>query len=188
MNDPSSPATAFGPSADLDRFQAALRRSPIATALLQDWIAGREGARNAPVRAVVRSTRAGAVPAGVIDRLAAADADEVAYRRVWLVHRGRIYSCADNWFVPARLGKEIAARLDDGATPFGIAVEPLGPTRETLASERLWTPAPGGSEGAGRVPALLLRHRALVRSGTGLPICEVDEVYTRNLVISTPGS
>lgn len=160
----------------LRRFNARLRASSSATQTLEDWIAGQSGNADVALSAHVRAAVAPREDAAILGRLGVADWAEVSYRRVWLAWQGRVMSVAENWFVVARLGEGMAADLAGGATPFGAVIAPLAPTRETLAAEWLW------AGDGGRLPTALLSHHALVRAGDGAPLCEVREVYTRNIL------
>lgn len=161
----------------LERFDAQLRASGSATLLLEEWLAEREGAGRATLSAHVRAVVAPREDGAILHRLAATDWAQISYRRVWLAWGGRVMSVAENWYVGARLAEGMVDALASGATPFGAVIAPLCPTRETFSTETLWA----GQEG--RPPPTVLRHHALVRSGDGLPLCEVREVYTRNIVV-----
>ncbi|MGD9810198.1 MAG: hypothetical protein AB7U35_02540 [Sphingobium sp.] len=138
------------------------------------------------LRAHLRSGGEPTPPPGLTERLEVADLSDIACRRVWLTRGARIYSCAANWYVPGRLTPAMLAVLERGTTPFGKAIEALEPMRDMLASERLWNPTRMPNEMSSRPPARLLRYRALVKSGAGQPVCEVDEVYTRNILVQSP--
>lgn len=164
--------------AALDRFDAELRASGSATLLLERWLAERGGVREgeAKVTARVRALDAPSVDEAIVHRLNILKRSEIRYRRVWLESGGRVLSVAENWYVPKRLGEDMAARLFDGDSPFGAVIAPLAPTRETLEVERLW-------DGRGQaLPSAVLRHHALVRGQDGTPLCEVSEIYTRNIL------
>jgi chorismate-pyruvate lyase len=167
--------------AKLNRFDEMLRAGSSATAILEKWIASRTGGAIA-LRAHIVREPVSIVPADITSRLGVKDPALIAYRRVRLAHGGRVYSDARNWYVPSRLPDNMRAILADGATPFGRIIEQLKPMRRMLAAERLWT---AGSEDtvARTIPPRLLRHQALILSADGEPICEVDEVYTRNILI-----
>ncbi len=188
---PATPPSPFCIGEELARFEAALRGSGSATAMLTRWIAGRIGRDDVSLTAHVRSIVPGALSPAMLERLEVRDARDVAYRRVWLTDAGRVYSIAENWYVPARLSPEMNARLTTDAAPFGRVVEPLEPVRETLFSQWLWSPASDGEgEGDGvpaRMPPAMLRHAALVRAQSGATICEVNELYTRNIVSQPQG-
>ncbi len=166
-------------SAALDRFDALLRASGSATRTLQEWTEEHLGTTIGKLTAHVRALAAPCVDAAIMERLGVKNWSGIRYRRVWLASGGRVLSVAQNWYVPVRLDSPMAARLDDGATPFGAVIAPLAPTRETLNAERLWD---GTGQGT-RLPAALLRHHALVRAGDGTPLCEVNEIYTRNILL-----
>lgn len=160
----------------LDRFDAQLRASHSATQTLESWLAERRGEAGVTLMAHVRAVSAPGADAAIMRRLGVEHWAEVRYRRVWLACRGRVMSVAENWYVAARLGEGMADALASGATPFGAVIAPLSPTRETFSAETLWA-----GEGS-RLPSALLRHHALVRAGEGAPLCEVREVYTRNIL------
>lgn len=160
----------------LDRFDAQLRASGSATQTLEHWLAEQGGGARVTLSAHVRAVVAPREDADILRRLGAGHWHEISYRRVWLAVGGRVMSVAENWYVSARLGEGMAAMLANGATPFGAVIAPLAPTRETFSVETLWA-----GEGASLPPALL-RHHALVRAGDGAPLCEVREVYTRNIL------
>jgi chorismate-pyruvate lyase len=113
---------------------------------------------------------------------------EVRYRRVKLLCGTVVLSEADNWYVPARLTREINRRLDTTDTPFGVAVQSLHFQRHTLSAEVLWQllpaewemqlPAATGAAGELCVPPQVLRHRALLMLPDGTPFSEVVETYT----------
>jgi hypothetical protein len=177
---------------ELARFEAALRGSGSATGVLTRWIAERTGGADVRLTAHVRSTVPDALSPAMLERLEVGDAGNVAYRRVWLAYAGRVFSIAENWYVPDRLSPEMNERLATDAAPFGTVVEPLMPVRETLFSQCLWPSDEIGGEGSRRdggelastlvrLPPTVLRHAALVRARTGEPICEVSELYTRNI-------
>lgn len=168
-------------STTLDRFDAVLQASDSATRTLIDWLTERHGGADVELRARVRALGMTDHDSALLHRLGVNDWHEISYRRVWLVHRGRVMSVAENWYVAARLGDDMAAHLSDGATPFGSVIAPLHPTRETLLTERLWRD--DDTDTAGTLPPALLRHHALVRGGDGTPLSEVSEVYTRNIVM-----
>ncbi|MDQ4421022.1 hypothetical protein OOT33_11350 [Sphingobium sp. DEHP117] len=173
---PSPHSSSSDLESSLRRFDAQLRASDSATQTLETWLATQSGNADVTLSAHVRAVVAPRVDLAVQRRLEVERWAEVSYRRVWLVWQGRVLSVAENWFVAARLGEGMAADLAGGATPFGAVIAPLAPTRETLAAEWLWA-------GKGdRLPTALLSHHALVRASDGAPLCEVREVYTRNIL------
>jgi len=177
-----SPARLAHFQQELDRFILMLRDSNSATAMLAQWMNISCADHAAEIVAVERSVgyRA-ASDIGRLARLQVQAEDAIQYRRVWLMYKGRIVSDAENWYVPARLSPDMRRQLTQSAIPFGTVIGPLAPTRETLSSERLW-PGPVQSS-TGRLPAHVLRHRALVRNADGCPVSEVQELYTRNILL-----
>jgi hypothetical protein len=157
---------------DIHALNAALLANPSATAVLQKWCADRHIAEPAVIRAVV--DRGALQPASAEQRIRLKiDADEpVAYRRVQLACGGVVLSEAENWYVPARLTPEMNAALA-GDTPFGTAIKPLTPSRTTLSTEFEWP---------GQQSREILRHRALVSGGDGVPLAEVVETYQRTML------
>lgn len=162
---------------ELDRFDNMLRESDSATATLIEWIGRSAPGSEVVLHAITMSCATSPSPAGLLTRLDA-PATDISYRHVRLVYEGRILSDAHNWYVPSRLTPSMVHALATSTTPFGALIEPLCPTRETLASEKLWSP----DDASQTLPPRLLHHQALLRSGSGIPICEVSEVYTRNIL------
>ena len=82
--------------------------------------------------------------------------------------------------------------LEQTDTPFGRAVRDLNFRRETLSAKLLWQPLPEHweaqpvplplSEARIEAPGFILEHRALLRSGEGLPIALVAETYTSGVL------
>ncbi len=68
-------------------------------------------------------------------RLQVGPDEAVRYRRVRLSCGAHVLSEADNRYVPARLTPEINRLLDTTDTPFGRAVQPLKPARQTFSVE-----------------------------------------------------
>lgn len=124
--------------------------------------------------------------------LLVAPTEPVRYRRVRLLCGPVVLSEADNWYVPGRLTPEINALLDTTDIPFGKAVRSLHFQRHTLSSKLLWRPLPPGWEmnatlaidaaSAPPMPAMLLEHRAVLALPDGMPISEVVESYTSNVL------
>lgn len=164
---------------DLERFDEKLRLSDSATLTLASWLSERLIGTDRLIHARIRATTAPFPDRAIMHRLDIRNWAEISYRRVWLVYDRRVMSIAENWYVPSRLPSKMAAMLADGKTPFGAAIAPLHPTRETLGAERLWRQDNGAPRA---MPGAVLRHHALVRAGNGPPLCEVSEVYTRNIL------
>jgi hypothetical protein len=130
-------------------------------------------------------------------RLEVTARDEVKYRRVQLRCGDQLLSEADNWYVPGRLTPEMNRLLETTDTPFGKAVEPLQPYRQTFAVTLLWAPLPDGWERessalpdrTGRaltIPAALFEHRAVLYTRDHRPFSEVSEVYQRQVLAFPP--
>ncbi|MBN8830710.1 MAG: hypothetical protein J0G94_08810 [Sphingomonadales bacterium] len=144
---------------------AELRASNSATATLQKRCP-------VPIRAEVdRAAEKSAGPEVRAD-LAAGQDVKLVYRLVRLKCGSTVYSRAENWYRPDLLTPEMNRALLTGETPFGVVVRPLAPFRKTLASEHPTE------------PDAVLRHRAIVLSGEGVPLAEVVETYTAQLPIA----
>jgi chorismate-pyruvate lyase len=127
--------------------------------------------------------------------------EQVRYRRVRLRCGALVLSEADNWYVPSRLTPQMNELLESSDTPFGKVVLPLHFQRHTLSATLLWQPLPQGWEMRGpaggraaggpvarggaaplQVPDKVLEHRAVLVLPDGIPISEVVETYTGNVL------
>jgi chorismate-pyruvate lyase len=118
--------------------------------------------------------------------------EPLRYRRVHLKCGERVLSEADNWYVPARLTKEMNQVLDNSDIAFGRAVQALHFQRRTLAAELLWRPLPEGWEmnpglrgqpaPALQIPHEVLQHRAILTLPDGTPFSMVVETYTAEVL------
>ena len=118
--------------------------------------------------------------------LALKPGEAVGYRRVQLFCGPHILSDADNWYVPDRLTPAMNRLLDESDTPFGLAVRSLDFKRQTLSSQKLWAPA-ASPDGAWLVlPEHVLRNEGLLTVGNGLPISQVIENYTVQILGPPP--
>ena len=125
-------------------------------------------------------------------RLDVGPAEPIKYRKVKLTCGGHVLSEADNWYVPSRLTATMNRLLETTNTPFGTAVAPLNPTRETFAVDGIWKALPDGWETRPRppdhpgaaldIPAILFEHHAVLYDADRRPFSEVDEHYTRELL------
>jgi hypothetical protein len=107
-------------------------------------------------------------------------ADEpVIYRRVDLACGDHVLSQADNWYVPSRLQPAMEKALETSDIPFGRAILPLHPRRQTIGVDLLWRPLPDGwevetpadhSSASLAIPPVLFEHHAIVYSADGKPI------------------
>src|SRR5262249_3118498 len=103
---------------------------------------------------------------------------------------------ADNWYVPGRLTGDIKRLLETTDTPFGKAVQPLQPTRQTFDARVLWSPLPAGWEMGGvaglesrtaiEIADVLFVHRAVLYDSSRRPISEVHEFYQRGALEFRP--
>ena len=183
---PDTSAARATAAARLDDLQQQLMRQPSATLVLTQWCAAYH---LAPEARIVAQRVLGAPkppPASVRRNLALKPGEAVGYRRVRLLCGDRILSDADNWYVPDRLTPAMNRVLDQTDTPFGLAVRGLHFRRQTLSSERLWSPpvapAPGGMLA---IPDHLLRNEGLLTVAGGVPISQVVETYTA-AILGTP--
>jgi hypothetical protein len=131
-------------------------------------------------------------------RLQAAGAEDVKYRRVQLQCGSRVLSEADNWYVPSRLTRDMNRLLETTGTPFGTVVRPLEPSRQTLAVTILWSPLPErwdrdvaprppvATTGVLAIPDALFAHRAVLYTRNHVPFSEVYEVYQRQILAFPP--
>ena len=120
------------------------------------------------------------------------ETDPVRYRRVKLLCGTTVLAEADNWYVPGRLTPEMNRVLDTTDRPFGRVVQPLHFQRRTISAKVLWPLLPQGwemspstsLEGAGEllVPPRVLEHRAVLTLPDGIPISEVVETYTGDVI------
>jgi len=156
-------------AASLASFEAALAGRDSATATLEAWCAERGLAD--PARVTAEPADGPAMPLPPQDRAALGVSPEepLGYRHVRLACGGRVLSDARNWYVPARLPREMNDTLETTDTPFGKVVAPLGFRRERLSSER------GAAEGCPQ--GTVLSHRALLRLPDGRAISLVLECY-----------
>jgi hypothetical protein len=175
--------------------------SSSATLTLERWCRDHDLAQP-PVILARRIDQASEAPSATVRHdLGVSSGDSVRYRRVELTCGDHLLSVADNWYVPARLTRQMNRLLDSTQTPFGKVVLPLKPHRETIAVQMLWpglpdgweraAPAtnPGGASGAAHVPGqpldlppALFEHRAILYTPAHQAIAEVREVYQRDLL------
>jgi hypothetical protein len=164
----------------LVRFQSRLLASDSASAVLEDWVGRKSGkVYSLEARKLGGSER----PAGAEQRarLSVSEKEALHHRRVYLVAGGRVLSIAENWYVPNRLLPEMLIALTYGMTPFGTAIAELKPRRRTLSIQRLVQLEELGE--SQRLPPWLLRINALVIDMHDRPLCEVNEIYSRNILI-----
>ncbi|MFT8730478.1 MAG: hypothetical protein ABF752_01175 [Acetobacter fabarum] len=173
-----------------------------ATQTLEHWL--REHALLGAHETLRAEREAGAHSPCPPDLLAALDlpttqgGQSLRYRKIRLAGHNRIYSEAENWFVPERLTKAMTEALEQTDTPFGRVVSPLRFTRQLIRRETLWSPLPdlwemqphppNSTTGADplALPPHLFRHIALLRTHAGTPFSLVVETYTPQAFAFTP--
>ena len=106
-------------------------------------------------------------------------ASAVKYRRVELTCGVRVLSKADNWYRPDRLTPEMNTALETTQTPFGAVVRPLAFTRRTVDVTMMV------AKRRGAFAPIVLRHRAVLSTGSGLPFSVVVESYTAAVLDDT---
>lgn len=152
-------------AADVQALRDDLAANPSATAVLQarcDRLAGpgvRIRARQVPLKPSPALDRAARATLGADDR------EPLRRRRVELVCGDRVFSRADNWYLPARLTPGMNRILETTETPFGVAVASLRFQRRPMRSETL-----AGSD--------ILRNRARLITPEGHAFSLVVETYT----------
>jgi chorismate-pyruvate lyase len=184
---PDTPAARTAAAARLDSLQQLLMRQPSATLVLGQWCAAYHLAPEAHIVAQRVRGAPKPAPASVRQNLALKPGEPVGYRRVQLLCGDRILSDADNWYVPDRLTPAMNRLLDQTDTPFGLAVRSLHFRRQTLSSERLWSPPAALSAGGMMpIPDHLLRNEGLLTVAGGVPISQVIESYTAAVLGAAP--
>ena len=178
---PDTPAARDAAIDRIDQLQQQLLREPSATLVLARWCAAYHLAPDPQILARRVLGPPKPLPESVRLNLALKPGEAIGYRRVQLLCGDRILSDADNWYVPDRLTPAMNRLLDDTDTPFGLAVRSLRFRRRTLSSQRLWTP---GSMTA--IPDHVLRNEGLLTVSGGLPISQVVENYTAEILGSPP--
>ncbi len=182
---PNTPAARAAAEARLDQLQQQLRSQPSATLVLAHWCAAYHLAPDPQIVARLVKSRPKPPPDSVRRNLALEPGEAVGYRRVQLLCGELILSDADNWYLPDRLTPAMNEVLDRTDTPFGLAVRSLGFKRRTLSSVKLWSPpAVAGSTLA--FPEHLLRNEGLLTIAGGLPISQVIENYTSEILGTPP--
>jgi chorismate-pyruvate lyase len=171
------PAAQDAPLALVQRLNADILGSRSATLSLEHWCRDRRLAATPRITAHVIAGIVHTPSPEQRQRLQVGDGDDVKYRRVELQCGDRILSEADNWYVPGRLTADMNRLLETTDTPFGTAVQPLGPSRETFAVTMLWSGEPP-------IPDALFEHRALLYTRDHQPFSEVHEVYLRQILAS----
>jgi chorismate-pyruvate lyase len=177
----------------LQTLNAELLSHDSATSTLEQWCASHHLA--SPPRILAERLSGADHPPTEAQRgeLGVSATEPVRYRHVQLRCGAVLLSEADNWYVPARLTPDMNRLLDTTDTPFGRAVQSLHFQRHTISARLLWLPLPedwdmnpaavgGSAAGSLIVPADVLQHRALLTLPNGIPISEVVETYSGNVL------
>jgi hypothetical protein len=197
---PDTPVARLEALALIETLNAEILASRSATFTLEKWCGDHHLSGSAEPKITARQIDAKARPptAEQRQRLDVGPSDEIKVRHVQLLCGDRVFSEADNWYVPARLTAEMNRLLETTTTPFGKAVQDLHPYRRTFAASVLWQPLPEGWETKPLVasppdaaqslaiPDALFEHRAVLYTEEGKPFSEVDEVYQRPLLDFPP--
>jgi hypothetical protein len=197
---PDTPVARLEALALIQTLNAEILASRSATFTLEKWCGDHQLSGAAEPKIVARQVapKERPVTAEQRRRLDVGPGEEVKVRHVQLLCGDRVFSEADNWYVPARLTPEMNRLLETTTTPFGKAVQDLHPYRRTFAATVLWRPLPEGWEtkpiaavapDAGKslaIPDALFEHQAVLYTEDGKPFSEVDEVYQRALLDFTP--
>ncbi len=152
--------------AEVNDLDARLLGHDSATGVLSGWCRDHHLAADPTIHAE-RDALVKAPDADTLKRLGAGDPGLVRYRHVRLMCGTRVLSDADNWYRPDVLTPDMNRALDTTRTPFGVVVAPLRFHRETLSGGIL-------PEGSG----VVLRHRAVLSTESGVPFSVVVESYT----------
>jgi chorismate-pyruvate lyase len=190
---PDTPASRREALALMQRLNATLLASNSATDVLETWCASHHMAADATIHAHLKRDVQKPISAAQRRLLQIGPDEPVIYRRVELTCGTHILSRADNWYVPSRLTPAMDGALETSDIPFGRAVKPLHPRRQTVAVKIFWHPLAEGRKRAGHptadlaIPPVLFEHRALVTAADGRPISEVDESYTGEILDFAPG-
>jgi len=168
--------------------------SPSATRTLEKWCQTHQLAASATIVAQQVPDGDKTPQPEQLQRLEVTGPEQVKHRKVRLFCGDQLLSEADNWYVPGRLTADMNRLLETTQTPFGKAVAPLEPYRQTISVKMLWSPLPEGWEMGNPVhddisrkqplaiPDALFEHRAVVFGKDRKPIAEVHEVYQRPIV------
>ena len=184
---PNTPAALDAAKSRIAQLQQLLLSQPSATLVLGQWCATHHLAPAPQIvaRRVIGQPRP--LPERVRLRLRLKPGEATGYRRVQLLCGDLILSDADNWYVPDRLTPAMNQRLDHTDTPFGLAVRSLHFKRRTLSSEVLWVPSAGAvAGGMVTVPEHVLRNEGLLTVAGDLPISQVIENYTAEILGTPP--
>lgn len=170
-------------------FQSCLKAHATATAALTAWCRAR---RPAAAMSIVVACDGPAPSDAYRGPLALGPGETLQCRRVRLAWGETVISEAENWYVPQRLPPSLRAALAHGTTPFGAVVEPLSPSRRTIAlftTEDLRRDKAAADRcgaqldtaGFSPLDAFVL-HLDAVMSAGGADVAELREHYRRELL------
>lgn len=178
--------------ASMETLNAEILGSRSATKTLESWCATHGMASDPKILAKLVPGTEKAPSDEQRKRLDVGPNELVKYRRVKLTCGSHVLSEADNWYVPSRLTPEMNRLLETTETPFGKAVAPLTPTRQTFAAEVLWEvlpkdwdtrpPPADHTDKALDMPPVLFEHHAVLYDAERRPFSEVDEHYTSEVL------
>ena len=154
----------------LTQFEAALAAQPSATRALEGWCGRLAGVDFAAVTARSLQGQDSPRPVRLSALLGVPAGEALAYRHVRLDCQLGTLSEAHNWYVPARLTRDMNAALASTDTPFGKVAVSLHFTREAISSQR--------GRGEACPARTILTNRALLRLPDGQPLALVIECYT----------
>lgn len=192
-------ASRAGLLAAMQTINADLLASTSATLTLEEWCKTHNLAGEPKITATPAPNAQKEITPAQRENLKISSTEPVKYRQVKLSCGDKVFSEADNWYVPSRLSAEMNQQLEITTTPFGRVVLSLQPSRRTLNATQLWDVLPKNwdilkkeelhnwlkeqdtlSYDANRS---IFRHQAIVsRSGDNLPISEVHETYKMALL------
>jgi chorismate-pyruvate lyase len=180
----------------LQTLNAELLSHDSATVTLEHWCAAHHLANPAKITAEKLPAADRPPTAEQRQELRVTPTQAVRYRHVKLRCGTVVLSEAENWYVPSRLTATMNQQLNRTDTPFGKVAQALRFQRHTIAARLLWQPLPegwelqsvatGASAGLLDPPAQVLEHRALLLLPDGIPISEVVETYTGNVLAFAP--
>ena len=176
----------------LQTLNAELLSHDSATVTLEQWCAAHHLADPARITAERLPTADQPPTAKQRQELRVTPTQAVRYRHVKLRCGAVVLSEAENWYVPSRLTAAMNQQLNTTDAPFGKITQALHFQRHTIDARLLWHPLPDGwelqpvataaSADALNPPAQVLEHRALLLLPDGIPISEVIETYTGNVL------
>jgi|UPI0004B41ED7 chorismate-pyruvate lyase len=179
------------PHALTQELSTRLMAGATATETLLAWCE-EHGLSQGPITVEVRQRLTPAViPDDVRAALGPAAGETVHYRQVRLMRGTLPLATAENWFVPQRLAAGMTEVLQMTDVPFGTVVAPLRPSRRTLVA-RAQPLTADPSEDPSRLsasarpsqPNIILKHTAVILSGTGTALALVQERFSSELVSS----